>query len=132
MLRVYAQSHRRHRTDHRLCVFNASGATVHRYRGRIICTMLKCPPRKEALRACRCAGCLIVIVRRETVSHKPRSRAPVLSVFPLSIVVRCWPFELSTVLAASRACGDWPKTATLDTAARGAGWDRPTALAVSG
>jgi hypothetical protein len=83
MLRVYAQSHRRHRTDHRLCVFNAGGATVRRYRGRIICTMLKYPPRKAgALRACRCAGSLIVIVRRETASHKPRSRRSVLSTPP--------------------------------------------------
>jgi len=40
--------------------------------------------------------------------------------------------QRSTVLAASRACGEWPKTATLDTAARDAGRTWPTALAVSG
>ena len=56
--------------------------TVRRYRGRIICTMLKCPPRKDALRACRCAGSLIAIGRRETVPHEPRSRHPVLGAPP--------------------------------------------------
>jgi hypothetical protein len=83
MLRVYTQSHRRHRTGHRLCVFNAGGATVRRCRGRIICTMLKCPPRKVgALRACRSAGSLIVIVRREAVTSEPRSHPPVLGAPP--------------------------------------------------
>src|SRR5882672_12236278 len=56
--------------------------TVRRYRGRIICTMLKCPPRKGTLRACRSAGSLIVIGRRATVSHEPRSRRPVLGAPP--------------------------------------------------
>lgn len=49
--------------------------TVRRYRGRIICTMLKCPPRKETLRACRCAGCLIAIT--DVNNSGPTSRARV-------------------------------------------------------
>jgi hypothetical protein len=56
--------------------------TVRRYRGRIICTMLKCPPRKETLRACRSAGSLIVIGRPATVRDEPRSRRPVLGAPP--------------------------------------------------
>ena len=43
-----------------------------------------------------------------------RARVHLLSVLQPTEVVRCWPFERSTVLAASRACGEWPKTATLD------------------
>jgi len=82
MLRVYAQSHRRHRRrSSRLHPSGAGGATVRRYRGRIICTMLKCPPRKETLRAGRCAGSLIARTDNKNSGPISRARAHPLSVF---------------------------------------------------
>jgi hypothetical protein len=132
MLRVYAQL-----AAASAPIIEASSVwrrrpTVRRCRGRIICTMLECPPRKEALRACRCAGCLIAMADENNSGSTSRAHIHQLSVLQPTEVVRCWPFEPSTVLAASKACGEWPKTATLDTAARDAGRTWPTALAVSG
>jgi len=49
--------------------------TVRRYRGRIICTMLECPPRKEALRAGRCAGPLIATADTKNSGPTNRVRA---------------------------------------------------------
>ncbi len=88
--------------------------TVRRYRGRIMCVHVQCPPRKEALRGCRCAGALIAIIDGNNSGPQAAFTPINLSVFQPTAVVRCWPFERSTVLAASRACGEWPKTATLD------------------
>ena len=91
---------------------------------RIICTMLKCPPRKDALRACRSAGCLIAMTDQKNSGPQAALTPINLSVFQPTEVVRCWPFEGSTVLAVSRA--------DLDTAATRCWEGRPTALAVSG
>jgi hypothetical protein len=93
---------------------------------------VECPPRKEALRGCRCAGSLIAITDGNNSGPQATLMSSNLSVFQPTEVVLCWPFERSTVLAASRACGEWPKTATLDAAALDAGRAWPTALAVSG
>jgi hypothetical protein len=78
--------------------------TVRRYRGRIMCVHVQCPPRKAcALRACRCAGSLITISDGNN-SGPPAALTPTnLSVFQPTEVVRCWRFERSTVLAVSRA-----------------------------
>jgi hypothetical protein len=82
-----------------------------------------------APRACRCAGCLIAMVDPKSGGHTshacPPLCAPTIRSRSLLAVQR------STVLAASRACGEWPKTATLDAAARDAGRAWPTALDVS-
>ena len=83
MLRVYAQL-----AAASAPIIEASSAqrrrpTVRRCRGRIICTMLKCPPRKDALRAGRSAGSLIVIGRRATAANEPRSRPSVTGVLTI-------------------------------------------------
>jgi hypothetical protein len=49
--------------DHRLIVFSAGGATVRRSRGRIICTMLKCPPRKAM--PCAVVAARVVLLSTE-------------------------------------------------------------------
>jgi hypothetical protein len=103
----------------------AGGATVRRWRGRIICTMLKCPPRKaDALRACRCAGSLIAMTDKNNSGPMSRARIYELSVFQPTEVVRCWPFR---VAPCSPRQG---QTLTRLRAMLGGAW--PTALAVSG
>jgi len=92
---------------------------------------IECPPRKAALRACRSAGCLIS--SEECSVRVPRdscevARGALQGEREESLLTP----QPSTVLAASSACGEWPRTATLDTAALGADPDRPTALTSSG
>ena len=89
---------------------------------------IECPPRKAALRACRSAGSSeLWSVRVPRNSFEVARGAPHGEEGEGSLLT----LQPSTVLAASRA-SEWPRTATLDTAARGADRDRPTALAVSG
>ena len=85
---------------------------------------IECPPRKAALRACRSAGCLIsseqCSVRVPRDSFRIASGAPHGEEGEGSLLT----LQPSTGLAASRA--------DLDTAARGADPDRPTALTSGG
>jgi len=91
------------------------------------------PARKAfALRGCRCARSLIAMADTNNSGLNSRARVHLVLGAPTNRSRSLLAVQRSTVLAVSRACGEWPKTATLDTAARGAGRAWPTALAVSG